>query len=134
MMGKKCAGVILILAAFVACAGGNVSVPPVSAVAVPDLARPLGQLHVEPYEIIFTRRAMGTQTIRVWQSGWRGHYKMTDDCNLVSVALQKYGRRSVSLWDARRIGQGKERCRVTFRGGRGPRGTNSVEIRVLRRR
>ena len=91
-MGKKCAGVILILAAFVACAGGSESVPPVSAVAVPAVALPLGQLHVEPYEIVFTRQATGTQTIRVWQSGWRGHYKMTTDCNLVAVTLQKYGR------------------------------------------
>jgi len=133
-MGKKCAGLILILAAFVACAGGSGSVPPVSAVAVPDVALPLGQLHVEPYEIVFTRQATGTQTIRVWQSGWRGHYKMTSDCNLIAVTLQKYGRRNVSLWDAGRTGRGKERCRVTFSGSRGPRGTNSVEIRVLRRR
>jgi hypothetical protein len=133
-MGKKCAGAILILAAFVACAGGSGSVPPVSAVAVPDVARPLGQLHIEPYAIVFTRRAKGSQTIRVSQPGWRGHYKMTTTCNLVSVNLRKYGPGSVSFWDAARIAHGKERCRITFVGSRGPRGTNSVEIRVLRRK
>jgi hypothetical protein len=133
-MLKKSAGLILILAALVACAGGSGSVPPVSAIAVPGAALPLGQLRVEPYAIVFTRRATGTQTIRVSEPGWRGHYKMTSTCNLVSVTLRKYGPGSVSLWDAARIGRGKESCRVTFSGSRGPRGTNSVEIRVLRRK
>ena len=100
----------------------------------PDVARPLGQLHIEPYAIVFTRRAKGSQTIRVSQPGWRGHYKMTTTCNLVSVNLRKYGPGSVSFWDAARIAHGKERCRITFVGSRGPRGTNSVEIRVLRRK
>ncbi len=131
-MVKKCAGLILILAPFVACAGGSGSVTPVSAVAVPDVALPLGQLHIEPYAIVFTRRATGTQTIRVSQPGWHGHYKMTTTCNLVSVTLRKYGPGSVSFWDAARTGHGKERCSITFVGSHGPRGTNSVEIRVLR--
>lgn len=134
-MGKNGVAIVTILAALAACGGRTQTVPYASAPAVVDLPRHLGQLHVEPYEIVFEVGSSQSQTIRVWQSGWHERYRMKNGCSLVSVKLLRYVRRNVSIWQAMRVGiRGKERCAVTFTGSRGSRGTNSVEIRVRKRR
>src|SRR5690242_16825982 len=102
-MVKKCAGFVL-LAALVACAAPSGSLPFVATQTVTYLPRHLGQLHVEPYQIIFTIGSSESETIRVWQSGWHDRYKMHNSCKLVSIKLLHYIRRNVSLWQATRLG------------------------------
>lgn len=101
-----------------------------SPAAVP---RSVGPLNIEPFEIVFShRKAAQPQLVRVWQRGYRGHYVVNDGCMDVVVVLQKYTQHNASLWYVRPIRMRPERCTVKFSGTRGPRGTNYLQIKIIR--
>lgn len=103
---------------------------PASAAAI---ARPVGPLNIEPFEIVFShRKAAQPQLVRVWQRGYRGHYVMNDGCMGVVVVLRKYTQHNASLWYVRPIRLRPEVCTVKFSGTRGHKGTNYLQVKILR--
>ncbi len=90
-------------------------------------------LHVEPFEIVYSRRKKGpAQPVRVWQKGFNGIYVVNNYCAGVTVSLQKYTDHNASIWNVRAKTARPQDCFVTFVGSGGPRGTNSLHIKMLR--
>lgn len=90
-------------------------------------------LHIEPFEIIYSRRKKGpAQAVRVWQKGYAGSYTENNQCANVTVTLEKYTDRNASIWNVRAKTTRQQDCYVTFVGSGGPRGTNSLHIKMLR--
>jgi hypothetical protein len=135
-MLKNVMALVMACVALSACAlpsgpmvSASAGLPP-SPAAVP---RSIGALNIEPFEIVFShRKAAQPQPVRVWQRGYRGHYVVNDGCMGVVVVLQKYTQHNASLWSVRPIRMRPERCTVKFSGTRGPRGTNYLQINILR--
>ena len=97
------------------------------------VARSVGALNIEPFEIGFShRKASQPQLVRVWQRGYRGHYVANAQCMGVVVVLQEYMQHNASLWSVRPIRVRPEVCTVKFSGTHGPRGTNYLQIKILR--
>ncbi len=90
-------------------------------------------LHVEPFEIVYSRHKQGpAQAVRVWQKGFTGTYIANNKCAGVTVTLQKYTDRNASIWNVRAKTTRQQDCDVSFVGSGGPRGTNSLHIKMLR--
>ena len=99
----------------------------------PAVARSVGPLTVEPFEIVFShRKAAQPQLVRVWQRGYRGHYVAANRCMGVVVVLQRYTQHNASLWNVQPIRWRPDACTVKFSGTRGPRGTNYLQVKILR--
>jgi hypothetical protein len=125
--GTLIAAVVLALSA---CAQPRGTVPVASAVGPADVSS-YGYLQIEPIGIDFPNGKSRGVTVRVWQRGFLGHFQVHDGCSRVGVTLEKYVGRDAALYRVRPIALGKASCAIRFSGSGGPRGTQSLQIRVL---
>jgi hypothetical protein len=108
-------------------------VSPSQAVPPAGVRRLVGALNIEPFEIVFSRRKfVSPPLVRVWQRGFRGRYVSMNQCTGVTVTLEKYAQRNASVWTIRLSHPRPQSCAVKFTGTGGPRGTNYLQLKILR--
>jgi hypothetical protein len=125
--GTLIAAALLLLTA---CAQTGNTVPAVSAVGRAAVSA-VGYLQIEPIGIDFPNGESRGVTVRVWQRGFFGNFRVRDGCAHVGITLVKYVRRDGAFYKVRPIAPGKEACAIRFKGSAGPRGAQSLHIRVL---
>jgi hypothetical protein len=117
-----------------ACAPAMGTIVPQSAGgAEPAASQRDDRLRIEPFEIAFKRgKSQPAAAVRVWEPRYKGYYAVANRCGGVVVTLKKYTDSHASIWSVQADGSAHESCRVEFVGSAGARGTNYLEIRVLR--
>ena len=129
----KIGGPIALVVLALAGCGSSASLPFESAQTSPQLRSSAGWLHVEPVAIDFKNGKSQSVLVRVWQHGYSGHFRVHDSCWGVGVYIDRYISRHNALFRVQPFARGRERCRVEFSGSPGPRGTQTLQIRVLHR-
>lgn len=132
-MWKIGAAFAAVVVALIGCASQPGALPSDQAGLAPQAQSFVGELHIEPVGIIFKNGKSRGVSVRVWQHGFAGHFRVRDGCWGVTVYLRRYLSRHSAMFTVQPDAPGKEKCSILFTGSSGPRGTQPLEIRVLHR-
>jgi hypothetical protein len=134
-MSRLAPALAVALLALPACAAQRAApLPEAPAVAGRSATQDARSLHVEPREIVYTRRRRKgvVQPVRVWQQRYHGEYTASNRCAGITVTLGRYTERDGSIWNVAARHAQVQSCVVVFTGSGGPRGTNYLHIKILR--
>jgi hypothetical protein len=134
-MSRLAPALAVVCLALAACASPASSVLPSGPHTASTRTAPFGgSLHIEPFQIVFSRDKGPAQTVRVWQHGFFGRYTASNLCTGIDVSLKQYVEHVGSIWEVqvKHHRGGPENCAIVFSGTGGHRGKNSLYVSILR--